>query len=1033
MRSNIVLLINGLLTWGLLSLQSLMAMPEVIFADGFSVGDNCARPQPAFCQPPVANRDGLHINEVRVDAIDRGLADENQLAPPLPWVELFNGADTARNLDGLSLRTAVNGVVANLPDLELPGGAFLTIYFLPLGTTAPGLGLSNDFDFSDGEGSFYADFGGQPVADSDDLALTGNVGTIGFVAWGEPLDPVSSLEINAVADGVWTAGSRIPAAQFSAGESVSLLLDGYYRNQPPALDGSHGPVAIRSADDYITIPWVEQTAGIQQPLQPLQIAPRDGQLLAAAPVTFRWRQCPDASGYLLELRDSELADADVDQFIAPGNSLTLQAADLRFNPAYWTVACLFDGNSVRTAFPPTWEFALVDTGGGGGGTPVALGVTHQYQRKDSNALCLYDFARGNRYGCAETIAIGSGCNWDGPHDVDSAADVRACGPISENNCVRASIQMTYDFLAGGVPDLHQDYISYLTFSDRNPPGIAQAAEPEGDLGAGVGMTRGETRTALAKVLGVDGGDILIEEDPSFSDIRGWIDAGRPVILFRWWRVRGGHATVVYGYRTEPFGAVLVHDPTDGPGLSYRYSRYSRQGLRTLNPLTAIVPPATIGTPFGDPPNADHSGSLFADLDGDGVVSFDELERFKTDPTNFDSDYDQVAEIDEVHSYTFALGLSTIVSRRPDIDGDSFRAELDCNTDNDGRGDLDGGEDINSDGGHLVEPVAVGPGETNKFIAGGMNDDLTLTVFPDKGPPGTTFTLSGGTLNGSYSYNVEAVDCLSPKSPGDALGGIPWGTNSSGNGIDDVFTCPRPGCWILYMDLADDAIWQDPAPAVPASVACDVNFTVNCECSPGDGGDDSLRLDDSSLVIPENNEIDDIQEIVISRYNPDPLELTIVTTPGTGGNPPVHDWNLIFQVQGQPGSQQSNFTNGGFLWGQLQFDQNGQLINPPQWQIWDGANWQPEPLTGPGPFINDQIMLMPMVQIELVELQLASIDPVVMIAGQPQQLQGMRVITFGQDLNIGNPGAIVDGMPDLQPQPGNTPVGQNFVSFNTCPN
>jgi hypothetical protein len=1008
------------------------AQPEVIFADGFDIGDNCSGARPAFCQPPVASSDGLHINEIRVDAIDRGIADENLLAPPLPWVELYNGSDSDQDLTGLTLQTVVESALANLPAVNLPAGAFLTVYFLPLGATGPGLGLVDDLDFSDGSGEIFADFLGQPDAEADDLALIDGADTLAFVAWGDPLDPVSALETDAVADDVWTAGSRIMTTSFTAGESASLLLDGYYQNQPPTLTANLGPPTLRSAQDYITIPWVDQTAGIQQPAQPLQISPRDGQALPGAPVTLNWRSCPSASGYLVELRSSEDTDADVDQFIASTNSLILQNSDIDFNPTYWTVACLFENNTLRSPFSETWEFGLLSGGGGGGGTPVVLGVGHQYQRKDTNVLCLYDFAKGNRFGCAETINVGAGCHWDGPHDVNSAADVRACGPISENNCVRASIQMVYDFFTGGAPDLHQDYISYLVFNALNPPGIATAAEPEGDLGAGVGMTRGETRTALAKVLGVNGGDILIEEDPSFSNIRGWIDEGRPVILFRWWRGGGGHATVAYGYQTEPFGAVFVHDPTDGPGLTYRYSRYSSRSLRNNNPITAIVPPAMIGTPFGDPPNADHSGSLFLDGDIDGVVSFDELERFKTDPTNFDTDYDQVPEVDEVHSYTFALGRRTIVTRRPDIDGDTFRAELDCNTDNDPLGDLDGGEDIDRDGGHNVEPLAVGPGETDKFIVGGANDALNLIVSPSEGPPGTTFNLSGGTLNGSAIYSVEPVNCLSPKQPGDAIGGVPWSTDINGNGDSDVFTCPRPGCWILYMDLANDAIWQDPAPPVPASVACDTSFVVNCKCTPDDGDDDSLRLDDSSLVMPLNNEVDDIKLVEISRYNPDPLDLKIITAPGSGGAPLAHYWNLFFQIQGQAGSNQPNFTNGGFLWAQFIFDQNG-FFNPPQWQIWDGANWQPEPLAGPEPFLNDQIMLTPTVQIELVELQLTSIDPIVVVAGQPSQFQGMRVVTFGQDLNAGNPGPLVDGMPDLQPMPGNEPVGQGFVSFDTCPN
>jgi len=1019
-----------LLALGLLCMGAAQAQQQVIFADGFGIADNCSPPEPPFCMPPRVDTAGLHINDLRVDPIHRGIEDAADPAPPLPWIELYNGGSSAEDLAGLELHSAVESSQAVLPSVSLPPAAFLTVYYLPAGTVPADFGLSNDLDFADGAGAFYGDFAGQPNPEADDLALVDGALTRAFVAWGEPLDPVSELETDAVADGAWTAGSRIPRDRFTAGESAGLLLDGFHRTLAGGARRAGGPSAPNEAD-YIVVPWVEQTAGIQQPSQPLQISPRDGQLFPAWPLTLTWRACPDASGYLVELYNGEGPDADRQQFITPGPELTLEAGDTDFNPVFWTVACLFDDNTLRSPFPERWLFGIAPTTGGGGSVPVVLGVDHQYQRKDSNALCLYDFARGNRYGCKETIDVGAGCNWDGPHDVDSATDVRACGPISENNCVRASIQMVYDFFTGGSPNLHQDYVSYLAFNALNPPGVADAGEPEGDLGAGIGMTRGQTRTTLAQVLGIDAGDILIDESPSFTDIRDWIDAGRPVILFRWWAGGGGHATVAYGYQTTPFNAVLIHDPTDGPDLTYRYTRYASRWLRPVNPITAIVPPASIGTPLGDPPNSDHAGSLFDDSgDSDGVVSFDELERFATDPLNFDTDYDQVNDRAEVHSYIFARGLTSIVTRRPDVDMDGFRAELDCDADiASGTTDPDGGEDIDGDGGHAAEPIGVGPGETDKFVAGGMDDDLALLVTPAGGPPGTDFTLSGGTLHGIYGYDVEAVDCLSPKLPGDAVGGGPWFTDASGTGDDVVFTCPRPGCWILYMDIADDNIWQNPAPTTPSLPACDTSFTVECQCVPGDGDDDSLRLDDSSVVLPEDNLIDDIKQVVISRYNPDPIELEVVTAPGTGGAPAgVRGWNLIFQVDDEPGSSQPDFSNNGFLWAQLQFDENG-FTQPPQWFIWSDTGWQPEPPSSPDPPLNEQIGLAPTVDIEIVSLQLTSVQPIT-VGMQPRELTGLRVVTLGEE--IGQPGPTADGMPDLQPVPSSPPLGNGFISLNSCP-
>jgi len=1000
----------------------------IVFVDRFEPGP-CAPPIPADCDPPVVDTAGLHINEVWIDPIRRGIEDDVLDTPLMPAIELFNGSDTARDVGNVRLETAVQGANAALPAVALPPGAFLTVYFLPSGTSPGDFGLVDDLDFDDGSGSVFGDFGGTPDPQADDLALLEGDQTLRFVAWGDPFDPVSALETAALADGVWTAASRIPRSQATRGESFSLLLDGFYRSAMTTVRGPWAP----NAADFITIAWVDQTAGIPQPNQPLQIAPRDGQLLPAAPVTLNWRACPEASAYLIELRDQEGPKATVAQYTSLTNSLTLQAGDLPFNPVYWTVACLFDNNQLRSPFPPTFVFGLAPGSGGGGSDPVELNLTHEYQRKDSGMLCLYDFSDngGNRIGCAEQTA-GQDCPWDGPHQVGSASQVRACGPLTENNCVRASVQMVYNYRTGGTPTLHQDYISYLIFAALNPPGIAEAGDPEGDLGAGRGVPPGPTRAVLAKVLDVAPGTIDIVNGPSFGQIRDWIDEDRPVILFRYWQGRGGHATVVFGYQTTPFAAVLVHDPTDGSNLRYRYSHYTSRGLRSGNPVLAIVPPSTIGTPFGDPPNTEHSGGLFDDFgDGDGVVSFDELNRFSTDPANPDSDYDQVDDQQEVHSYTYGLGPSTIVTRRPDIDLDGFRAELDCNSENDALGDLDGGEDIDGDGGHAGEPNPIGPGETDKFFTGAGKDSLSLNVTPQTGPPGTSFTLTGGTLHGNYGYQVEAVDCLNPKLPGDAIGGGLWPTNSAGNGDDTVFTCPSPGCWILYMDLADDGIWLDPAPPVPAVVACDTSFQINCTCAIDDGDDDSRRIDDSALVLPEFNEIDDLTGIEIRSFTPALIELVAHAQPGSGGQPPIHDWQVIVRIHDQPGSNQPDPSFAGFLWAQLQFDQVGQLLNPPAWQVWSPTGWQPEPIIPSEPTLNEQIHLQPSVDIEIVELSLVSAQPIT-VAGQAMEISGVRFLTLGQDLSPGNPGPIIDAVPDLQPSPGNPPIGQGFLDDLSCP-
>ena len=93
-------------------------------------------------------------------------------------------------------------------------------------------------------------------------------------------------------------------------------------------------------------------------------------------------------------------------------------------------------------------------------------------------------------------------------------------------------------------------------------------------------------------------------------------------------------------------------------------------------------------------------AVTADADSDGVVDFDETERFKTDPRKKDSDGDKVDDkpdvasgiFDPTHGYALKPGAG---NRGRDFDGDSLATELD--PDSDDGGCLDGDEDTNGDG------------------------------------------------------------------------------------------------------------------------------------------------------------------------------------------------------------------------------------------------------------------------------------------------------------------------------------------------
>ncbi|WP_173475430.1 hypothetical protein [Fibrobacter succinogenes] len=96
--------------------------------------------------------------------------------------------------------------------------------------------------------------------------------------------------------------------------------------------------------------------------------------------------------------------------------------------------------------------------------------------------------------------------------------------------------------------------------------------------------------------------------------------------------------------------------------------------------------------------------IHKDSDGDGLMDYDELYRFGTDSTKYDSDGDSISDKIEIMSYTILESLygdSSKVSKGvdalqfADVDKDNYRAEHDL--DSDGGGVSDGKEDLNFNG------------------------------------------------------------------------------------------------------------------------------------------------------------------------------------------------------------------------------------------------------------------------------------------------------------------------------------------------
>lgn len=153
---------------------------------------------------------------------------------------------------------------------------------------------------------------------------------------------------------------------------------------------------------------------------------------------------------------------------------------------------------------------------------------------------------------------------------------------------------------------------------------------------------------------------------------------------------------------------------------------------------------------------DSDSLVDSDVDGDGLMAYDEIYRFHTDPNNPDSDGDSIYDKTEIWSYViravpkitpkgtdsnvnqYELPINVSIASIEkemfaDIDGDSLRAELDSNSDNDEL--LDGEEDLNRNG-------IVDEGETDPYYA----EDGRRPIYVEDDVPGNFALYSLGRLS-----------------------------------------------------------------------------------------------------------------------------------------------------------------------------------------------------------------------------------------------------------------------------------------------
>jgi hypothetical protein len=284
-----------------------------------------------------------------------------------------------------------------------------------------------------------------------------------------------------------------------------------------------------------------------------------------------------------------------------------------------------------------------------------LGITPKLERKDTYMLCL------------EGCPLYGPNAWDKPHEnVSNHSSTRGMGAV---------ISMVASYYGG---NLSQDRIAYYVYAEYSNDTV-----PEDDLGHGRGLIGLNIVFILRWALN-DAAVVRMTGKPDFEDIKYRLDKNSPII--RDDGTTEHRITLIDGYTIDEEGEfVHVIDPLTGTESKILYENLSVFVVWYPYVYDGVI------TARSDEP------TIWMDSDGDGIVDFDEINRFHTNPYNPDTDGDGIDDKTEIRSYTFLSNdaFDSKDIRKPDADGDGLRAELDY--DSDGGGVPDGLEDLNHNG------------------------------------------------------------------------------------------------------------------------------------------------------------------------------------------------------------------------------------------------------------------------------------------------------------------------------------------------
>jgi Peptidase_C39 like family len=438
--------------------------------------------------------------------------------------------------------------------------------------------------------------------------------------------------------------------------SVNLSRGGDVADLEPGMTIGRFPLSIENDPlEWTIFSPAQATAGAPNPQPAVEVMiPLNGAVLKQLSFQLNWYPAPGALEYRVQVSADESFDAPMidDTVNEPALSVELQPGTY-----FWRVQAVPEDSAVAD-FSPIQKITL-DPGFSSTARLAAphrqtvLGVPFMSQHKDTAMLLLES---KNEKGVHA---------WDVPHPEMDRTD-----PADNANCALASIAMINAYLGG---DLSQDRLGYELYKDVWPG-------PEYDLNYGRGLDSDQEQLLLTFALDAEPTYRPAPEslDMFWADIQWEIDEDRPVF-----GTKPGHAFVITGYYEDTTTRYLmINDPSFG--------QYAID-LEAVNwAKYFVISPDSIPV-FSEP-------EIGMDSDRDGMVDFDESERFHTDPHNDDFDKDDLKDKDDVRASIFDehFGYAIIGSSEGrDYDNDGVAMELD--EDADGGGCFDGMGDFDLDG------------------------------------------------------------------------------------------------------------------------------------------------------------------------------------------------------------------------------------------------------------------------------------------------------------------------------------------------